>query len=208
MDLKIKENDFSAILNDVQSIALLFPEEIQFLYQHAAGLSDLKGDFVDIGAFKGGSSICMALGIKQRSGREKVYTIDNFKENPMFEGPGLWGLDGTVIKEFKKNISSFGVDKIVQLICQECAEAARSWSKPVKMLFYDSSVMYEKVLEDIRLWSRFIVDNGFMIFHDYSSFPSWGGNLKKAVDDFITESKLFKLIHKFGETAVVKKLHE
>lgn len=201
------EVDYKIMLNEIQKFALLFPEEIMFLFRQACEAVEEKkeGIIVDIGTFKGGSAICLALGVQAAQGTETIYTIDRFEQNSLFPETHLWGTNGHVYKAFQKNIEKFKVANMIQSVIADCYDVAKDWQKPIKLLFYDGSVMYENVKLDIEAWHPFIVEEGLMIFHDYSDYQMYNGNLKKAVDEFVSENKEFKVINRFGETVVLKR---
>lgn len=197
---------YEKLLKELQHVALLFPEEIGFLFEQARRSAGSQGAIVDIGTFKGGSAIALALGIQAAAGADLVHTIDAFESHPLFPAEGLWGTDGLVYRELLSNLKRFGVADRVRGIVGDCGDVAQDWNAPVKLLFYDASVMHDKVTLDIKAWHPFIMKNGLMIFHDYSDFASYTGEVKRAVDEFVGENHAFQFVLRFAETAVVQRV--
>ncbi|MHA1251365.1 MAG: class I SAM-dependent methyltransferase [Candidatus Helarchaeota archaeon] len=145
-----------------------------------------KGVIVEIGSWKGRSTIWLANGSKQGNS-VKVYAIDphtGLGDIQKKYGP-VWTFD-----EFKKNIKKAGVDDIVIPIVKTSKEAAKDFKKPVEFIFIDGGHEYEVVKSDFFLWFPKLVNGGIMAFHDSTT---WEGP-KKIVDNYIFKSKYFKNI--------------
>ena len=98
----------SGINNLIRSVKAidgwLTDNEVKFLYMASEKFSK-KGNIVEIGSWKGRSTVCLALGSK-RSGGGKVYAVDphiGSREDK----------DVNTKEEFKNNIKKFSVDKYV-----------------------------------------------------------------------------------------------
>ena len=147
-------------------------EEIEFLFL-AAKNNRNQGEIVEIGSWKGKSTVSLALGIKE-NGSGKVYAIDHHR------GSKEHGTVNTY-EEFKKNIFSFGVSDYVVPLVMSSEEANKSWQRPIKLLWIDGSHEYEDVKKDFMMWERHLVVNGLIAFHDTFFWPG----PKKVVDEFI-----------------------
>ncbi|MGE5307585.1 MAG: class I SAM-dependent methyltransferase, partial [Deltaproteobacteria bacterium] len=134
--------------------------DLQSLYRAAR---DGKGEgvIVELGSYKGKSSIALALG-SQAGRRDKVYCVDPHR-------------DGTR-ETFLKNVRAAGVEHLVVPVVAVSADAAGGFPHPIRLIFIDGDHGYEGVKSDIELWKGKVVDGGILAFHDYT-FPG----VKKAV---------------------------
>jgi predicted O-methyltransferase YrrM len=139
----------------------------------AAKNNKLRGDAIEIGSWKGKSTVCLALGIKE-NGSGKVYAIDHHR------GSKEHGTVNTY-EEFKKNIFSFGVSDYVIPLVMSSEEANKSWQRPIKLLWIDGSHEYEDVKKDFLIWQEYLVEGGLIAFHDTFFWPG----PKKVVDEYI-----------------------
>jgi predicted O-methyltransferase YrrM len=114
-----------------------------------------KGLIVEIGCYKGRSTIALASGSKSRN-REKVYVVDPLRE-------GSWR------EEFLKNIREAGLEDYVIADFRRSEEAVKDFKGAVRLLFIDGSHEYKDVSGDILFWKEFLIEGGLIILHDY--FP-------------------------------------
>ena len=133
-----------------------------FLYK-AAKNCEGKGVIVEIGSWKGKSTIWLAKGSKAGS-NIKVYAIDphtGSSENIEKLGE-IW-----TYQEFKGNIEKAEVEDIVISILKTSGDAAREWNgKPIELLWIDGAHEYEMVKLDFDLWSPYLIEGGIVAFHD------------------------------------------
>src|SRR3972149_7795633 len=105
----------------------LSAKEAAFLYTAAKKTS---GNIVEIGSWKGKSTVCLALGLKGKK-KCKVYAIDHHQ--------GLTGIgDVKTFGEFKKNVKRFGVSGCVVPMVMKSEEAAKIWlesERPINFLW-------------------------------------------------------------------------
>lgn len=137
---------------------MLTPTEGGFLYQ-LAQLESRNGVIVEIGSWKGKSTILLASG-SMKVGGEKVYAIDPHK--PLAEE----GYVEDTEAEFHKNIKAAGVQDHVVPMVMTSEEAAKGWSKPIRLLWIDGDHRYEQVKRDFLLWSPHVVEGGIIAMHD------------------------------------------
>ncbi|MBW2046851.1 MAG: class I SAM-dependent methyltransferase [Deltaproteobacteria bacterium] len=138
-----------------------------------------KGLIVEIGSFKGRSTIALALGSKAK-GREKVYAVDP--------------LDDLRIRElFIKNVKQAEVEDYVIPNYTTSEEAVRNFNSAVRLLFIDGSHKYQDVKKDILLWKDYLIDGGIILMHDYlpKDHPFHLPDVNRAVDELIINSDDF-----------------
>jgi glycosyltransferase involved in cell wall biosynthesis/predicted O-methyltransferase YrrM len=172
----------------------LSEEEAILLYRLAEKVTG-RGAIVEIGAYKGKSTVCLAKGSKKNS-KIKIYSIDHHKNNP----PSL--------PKFKSNLKKAGVEKLVVPIIQTSEEAAKSFDKPVELIFIDGNHDYEFVKRDFELWFPKLIDGGIIVFHDYYDKQIWPG-VKKAIGEINSNyPELVKIESSVKNIFIAKKMKE
>lgn len=137
---------------------MLTLNEGEYLHQ-LAQLDPGKGVIVEIGSWKGKSTIWLALGSMKVRG-EKVYAIDPHK--PLAEEGYMEDTEA----EFRKNIREARVDSQVVPMVMSSEEAAKDWNKPIRLLWIDGDHRYQEVKRDFLLWEPHVVDGGIIAMHD------------------------------------------
>jgi len=146
----------------------------------------IKKPIVEIGSYKGYSTLFIAKGVKHSGRKNKVFSIDpHYGTRPSFQ----------------KTITEGQVKKIVFSIKDKSQHAIKKFNKRISMLFIDGSHEYEDVREDFLSWSPLIVKGGFLLFHDIYS-----PDVKKAIDLHAKKHKSFKLIYKIQRLSVFEKI--
>ncbi|MFC5530952.1 class I SAM-dependent methyltransferase [Cohnella yongneupensis] len=133
----------------------------------------LSGDIVEIGSFKGKSTVSLGLGSKWLSGQKrKVYAIDPFM-------PDVWHYRAPYFEDFKRNIQSSGLEDYVIPINKPSYEALDQCPERICGLFVDGDHSYIGVKRDIQLYTPRVIDGGMVAFHDYSVYA----DVARAVDE-------------------------
>lgn len=142
-------------LNEIFKIhGFIQKPEGQLLY-HLAKTSSEKGVVVELGSWKGQSTVCLGLGAKKRN---IVYAIDTFT------GDMSTGFENT-FSQFKKNIHHFKLTNVIA-IKKSTMQAIASWNKPISLLFIDASHTFKDTLKDFLEWEQFVLEGGLIVFHD------------------------------------------
>jgi len=139
----------------------LTPKEGRLLYalaRHCTG----RGVIVEIGSWKGKSTIWLANGARDGAGGT-VYAID-----PHTAQSDNLATQSAVptFAEFTQNIRAAGVSDLVVPLVMTSAEAARGFDRAVEMVFIDGAHDYESVALDLDLWFPKVVEGGIVAFHD------------------------------------------
>lgn len=142
---------------------------------------------VEIGSWKGKSTICMALG-SYDGNLAKVYAIDPHNNN------------FNTYEEFIENIREFNVYDIITPIVSTSEKAACDFNKPIGLLFIDGAHDYENVKKDYELWFPKLINNGYIAFHD----TIFHDGPKKFVDKYMLKSRFIKNV-KFTDSIVYGK---
>ena len=130
---------------------------------------------VELGAWKGRSTVWLASGIKDR-GHGSVYSIDTWRGTPSEQIHQQllrdYGSDD-LYREFQRNLERARLTEQVSSLRMTTTDAAIRWSgSPIGLLLIDADHSYEAVQADFDHWSPFVMPGGFIVFDDV---PSWPG---------------------------------
>jgi predicted O-methyltransferase YrrM len=168
-------NDLEGLHRDLAGVGgWLTEEEGDTLYRLARACTG-RGVIVEIGSFKGRSTICLARG--SQAGRNlPVYAIDPHR--------------GVGYEDFKRNLAEAGVEHMVTHIRQPSQEALPAiGEEPIELLFIDGNHKYPMVLEDFELFVPRLVDGGYLVMHDTTSpFPG----SKRVAEERVYRSRRFR----------------
>jgi hypothetical protein len=118
---------------------------------------------VEIGSFKGKSTIWLAAGAQEGAG-VRVYAVDPHTGCPdLYEqyGSQIW-----TFPEFELNIERAGVGELVSPIVATSEAAAAEFSEPIELLFIDAMHDVESVRGDLAAWTPKVVEGGVVALHD------------------------------------------
>jgi hypothetical protein len=148
--------------NDIAKIGGWLTEtEGIFLYKTAKKVRQ-QNIIVEIGSWKGKSTICLGKGVKDGN-KTQIYAIDphiGLSENQKMFG----GVD--IFLEFTKNIKNTEVEQYIQPIKQASKNASKNFSKLIEFIFIDGAHEFRFVCLDFKLWFPKVVDGGIIAFHD------------------------------------------
>jgi len=150
----------------------LTDEEGEALYELARACRG-DGVIVEIGSWKGKSTVCLGLG-SQAGKSVPVYAIDPHADYRF--------------GDFKDNVERAGLTELVRPIASLSQPAADSFDQPIELLFVDGSHEYDLVLEDFEKWVPKVVDGGWVAFHD----TTWTTGPRKVVGHGVYRSRRFK----------------
>jgi predicted O-methyltransferase YrrM len=143
-----------------------------------------KGVIVEIGSWKGRSTIWLAKGSKSGK-RVRIFAIDPHTGSPEHKKQfgKVWTFD-----EFRKNIKFAKVSDIITPIVKTSQDAAKRFDKPVELIFIDGAHDYLSVKQDFDLWFPKVMVGGVMAFHDTTDIPG----PRKFVKKFVFKSRYFR----------------
>lgn len=170
----------------------LNPTEARLLYRLASECRG-RGAIVEIGSWKGKSTICLARG-SLTGAKTKVHAVDPHTGSPEHskEFGVVWTFD-----EFRRNIENAGMTEMVVPHVDFSDSAARKFDEPVEFIFIDGLHEYEGVKLDFDSWFPKVIEHGTMAFHDTTGWP---GVLKVMKED-IFKSRHFRKI-RFAKSIV------
>ena len=165
----------------------LTDEEGEALYELARSCRG-DGVIVEIGSWKGKSTVCLGLG--SQAGRSvPIYAIDPHADYRF--------------GDFKTNVERAGITDLVHPIASLSQAAAAAFDQPIELLFVDGSHEYDLVLEDFEKWVPKVVEGGWVAFHD----TTWTKGPRKVVGAAVYRSRRFKDVRfVVGSTTVARKV--
>ncbi|MBD0291741.1 MAG: class I SAM-dependent methyltransferase [Thermoleophilia bacterium] len=147
-------------------------EEGETLYR-LARMCTGRGVIVEIGSWRGKSTICLGLGSKEGN-RVPVYAVDRHTE-------------GT-FRDFRENVEAAGIAELVRPVRGLSQDVAVDFTEPIELLFIDGAHQYELVKADWERWVPKVVEDGFVVMHDTTGFPG----VRRVAEEEMYKSHAFK----------------
>lgn len=148
---------------------------------HLARLSP-PGPIVEIGSFKGKSTVYIARGMKESNSftaiDPHIYTISGEGEGggEPAEPESSWEPLNRVLKEWDLT----GRVRVIK----DYSHVVRSgWAEPISFLWIDGDHRYEAVVKDIEDWAGLVVPGGYVGFHDTHPNHDGHGGPRRAIRD-------------------------
>lgn len=160
-----------------------------------------KGVIVEVGSWKGKSTIWLSKGSKQGS-HVRVYAIDPHTGSS--EHKVMFKKRVDTFDEFKSNIKNAQVDDIVNPIVASSQEAAKTFDKSIELIFIDGAHEYEFVALDFHVWFPKVISGGIMAFHDTIGFKG----PREFVNKFVFGSRHFRNIRQLDDITVAEKVDD
>lgn len=140
----------------------------------------VNGCVVEIGSFKGLSTMFLAAGAKEAGC--KVYAVDPHPPQVALEFNG-----GKPIRpEFQANIDRFGFQDIIVQIVKTSEDAVKLWDMPIKLLYVDGEHTYDAVMKDYA-WTQYVAPGGVISYDDSGK----GSEVWRAMNDTIRKNSDF-----------------
>ena len=161
---------------------LMTRREMQFLILLAA-VPTASGEILEIGSFKGRSTILLAKSAAAFSD-SKVIAVD-----PL-EGAALWQSSepgvSSVAQEFYSNLDSAGVREAVEFHQMFSSELAVNWptGRALRLLWIDGDHTTRGVQSDFRLFCPYLAEGAIVAFHDV--LHGFNGPARVFADDVLS----------------------
>lgn len=164
-------------LIDLKTRGLMGAPELRAVYDYIVSGVD-NPLVVELGAYCGAGSFVMANAVSQKGGR--LVCVDCFKtefDAQTFSGNNARREWHRVMDGFK-NVKLYDIDTI-----QGAVKFDLDFGNNIDFLFVDADHSYNGVLNDLKLWSRFVKPSGVIVLHDYynDAFPG----VKLAAEDYL-----------------------
>lgn len=168
---------------DYKNIEGWFDPSDKIIYDRAVSTFNDYDIFVEVGSFKGRSSIAMAENIRSSGKKIKFYCVDTW------EGSEEHVTDRDVVNNklydvFIHNTKEY--KDIINPIRKMSTDAAKDFKdNEISFIFIDASHDYENVTKDLNAWYPKIKEHGIFSGHDWI----WE-TVRRAVIDFTNKKGL------------------
>lgn len=158
------------------------------IYEIAVNTFPNGSIFVEVGSFKGRSSVAMAVDIINSGKDIKFYCVDTWGGSAEHQlGQPFEDLDvvnGNLYNVFLKNTEL--VKDIITPIRKSSLEAVNDFDEEsITFLFLDAAHDYENVKKDLNAWKSKVKKGGILAGHDWT----WE-TVRSAVIEFVSEHNL------------------
>lgn len=150
------------------------------LLMAAAALAPARGKNLEIGSFKGRSTVGIAY-VTRELGLGTVVAVDPHT-SPSSTDPDLRG-QSTSYDDFVANLKAAGVLDRVEIQRAYSHDLAREWKDPLRLLWIDGDHTYEGAKADLEMFKPYLVDGAIVAMHDVlGTFP---GALRVFVEEIL-----------------------
>ena len=174
-------------------------EEILRLAEQSLGVA---GDFVELGCYKGETSLLLARLLKSHNSDKKLWLYDSFAGLPeksredfsvageQFKAGELFVSKREVVEKFKRSGLPF---PIIKKAFFEDLDPSNDLPSNIAFAFCDGD-LYSSIKTSLRLVLPKLSDGGIIVVHDYNN-PELPGS-SRAVDEFLRTHPDFRLVQK------------
>ena len=161
-------------------------KEQVLLYELASGFHDNaeRGVILEIGTDYGSSTAVMAHGAKENGRDVPVFTLDRYEYYTLDKRPNLEMCDivNNRLRHVRRVFHELDLqDEICQIVCHDSVYLPY-WRLPIRLAFVDGEHSYRAVKREIQMLSDYVVDGGWIVFHDYFGYE---GALAQAIGEFL-----------------------
>jgi MMP 1-O-methyltransferase len=164
------------------------------LFDTAAACSG-RGAIVEIGSWKGRSTIWLAQGA--RIAGQRVFAIDphmNSREDASAQ----------TFDEFMRNVSAAGVSDIIDPLVMTSAEAATRVTGGVEVLFIDGDHSEEGARADAEIWLPRLIEGGTVLMHDVVTAGYTGP--RRVFQERICWNAEFESVRRVGSMGIARRV--
>ena len=152
----------SSLLPEVKAVVdgvegWLSDREAAFLFDTAQACTGQNGVVVEIGSFKGKSTVAIGLGL--RNANPRIYAIDPHISDLEHHG------QGSSLTVFQRNIARAGLADTVTPIVAKSQDVG-CWFHPIEFLWIDGDHSYQGAWTDFVKYSPHVIEGGIIAFHD------------------------------------------
>ncbi len=170
-------------LLDAARAAVGFMPDDEGLALHEAGRTAAAlGPLLEIGTYCGKSAIYLGAAARERG--SVLYTVDHHRgseenqagwehHDPRLVDPRTGRMD--TLPFFRRTIEEAGLEDVVVAVIGQSPTVAAHWATPLGLVFVDGGHAFDVALADYEGWSRFLVTDGLLVFHDVFEDPAQGG---------------------------------
>jgi len=156
----------SGILRTVANVEGQLTEREIACLSCLASVPTASGDVLEIGTFKGRSTIVLAMA-SQLGATERIWAVDALA-SPSITDPALKGGESSAWEPLQANLKVAGVQQRVEFHQQYSADFARTWpaGRKLRLLWIDGDHTYRGAKTDFDLFSPVLSDGAIVAMHD------------------------------------------
>jgi predicted O-methyltransferase YrrM len=145
------------------------------------------GDILEVGAYTGGATIAMAMGVRDSGAQKKLISIER---GCRVDLPRIGTKDS--FKDLRKNLKRFGfLDQVTLLNARSfdvnTVAMVRQLSGPIGLFVFDADA---NVRRDINCYSDRFIDRCWIVIDDYLGGADKSGKLRMQVDELVNAGRL------------------
>jgi predicted O-methyltransferase YrrM len=162
----------------------LAEREARFLALAAVAAPPTSGVILEIGSFKGKSTVGLAsVAIRYRLG--DVVAVDPFTA-PSSTDPRLQG-QASSYDDFMRTLREAGCADRVEVHRALSRDVAREWSRPIRLLWIDGDHTYEGAKQDVDRFAPYLADGAIVAMHDV--LHNFDGPIRVFVEDVLRSDR-------------------
>tara|TARA_B110000438_G_C15698159_1_gene599842 strand:- start:224 stop:949 length:726 start_codon:yes stop_codon:yes gene_type:complete len=175
-----QNNSFMQKYNKVKKTILLDKKRAFVLYNFVKHCSNLKGDFAEVGVYKGGSTKLISLSNKFK---KNIYAFDTFEGFPKLDKQKNAGWEEGQLKASYQEVNDAINDENVKFIKGIFPATAKELSQQLVFSFVHLDTdLYEGTIDGCRFFFDRMVKGGVLLVDDYGLLSCQG--VKQAIDEF------------------------
>ena len=180
--------DLATVLDDAWTATQKVPghlgeNEARFLGLLAAGLPS-RGAIVEIGSFKGRSTVMLAK-VAGHYGLGPVVAIDPHNSPILLDREA--NPDASSYQDFLDSVRSAGVSHLVEPHRAYSADVARTWDRPIRLLWIDGDHSYDGAKKDLDGFLPYLLPLGAVALHD--TLNAFSGPIRVFVEDILRSDR-------------------
>lgn len=159
-------------------------------------VADVPGDVLEIGSFKGKTTVFLSHAIEALNLDKRLYTVDPYTNEASEVGCSDEDIN-SAYGTFHRETDDLDNHEHVRAYSDEAL--SRFEDTTFSLVFVDGDHTYDGVMADYRNYAPLLADGGIMVFDDYAN-PQWPGvgrAVKTIVDegDLSVDRRMWKTIH-------------
>lgn len=148
-------------------------------------VADVPGDVLEIGSFKGKTTVFLSHAIEALDLEKRLYTVDPYTDEASEVGCSDENID-SAYETFHRATADLDNHEHIRAYSDEAL--SRFEDPTFSLVFVDGDHTYEGVMTDYRNYAPLLADGGIMVFDDYAN-PQWPG-VGRAVETIVDEGDL------------------
>jgi len=147
--------------------------------------TDVPGDVLEIGSFKGKTTVFLSRAIEALGLEKRLYTVDPYTNEASEVGCSDENID-SAYETFRRATAELDNHEHVRAYSDEALSNFEDAT--FSLVFVDGDHTYEGVMTDYENYAPLLADRGIMVLDDYAN-PQWPG-VGRAVETIVEEGDL------------------